>query len=82
MKARSVVVLTGVAECVPFFCSSPGACTQLSNFVFYLTFQRLQGVAAGLRLERLRRGGGGEAAGRRNLEDLLTSSVSVLVRGL
>jgi hypothetical protein len=57
------------------------AALAVSNFIFYLTFHALKQVAEALRAARLQRqrvagGGLGDFAGRRNLEDLLTSSLA------
>ena len=55
----------------------------VSNFIFYLTFHALRALAARLREARAAarrgRGGGGDFAGRRNLEDLLTSSLAGMI---
>jgi len=57
------------------------AALAVSNFIFYMTFHALKQIAEALRVARLQRqrangGGGGDFAGRRNLEDLLTSSLA------
>ena len=57
------------------------AALAVSNFIFYITFHALKQIAEALRVARLQRqrangGGGGDFAGRRNLEDLLTSSLA------